>query len=207
MWDFYYAPQTISLASHIALLDAGADFRPHRLDFSTQEHQKGAYAALNPKLRVPTLVTPDGTLTETPAILTFIAQKFPQAALVPLDPFDFAKVQEFCSYIASTLHVAHAHRMRGHRWVDPANTAAIQAMQDKVPEAVTAAFQHIENTARFGPFVMGDTYTIADPYLYTVAQWIKSDGVAPGALPKVEAHFAMMGPRDTVQAARATQAA
>ena len=97
MWDFYYAPETISLASHIALLDAGAEFTLHRLDFSKAEHTKGAYAKVNPKLRVPTLVTPDGALTETPAILAFVAQSFPETALAPTDPFAFAKLQEFNS--------------------------------------------------------------------------------------------------------------
>ena len=205
MWDFYFAPETISLASHIALLDAGADFNLHRLDLAAREHQTGDYAKLNPKLRVPTLVTSQGVLTETPAILAFIAQSFPKAELAPLDPFKFAKLQEFCAYIAATVHVAHAHRMRGHRWVDPANIAAIDAMKAKVPESVTAAFMHIEETANFRPFVMGDAYTIADPYLFTVSRWLNSDGVLPGALPKIEAHREMMKGRAKVQQAMVAQ--
>jgi len=205
MWDFYYAPETISLASHIALLDAGAKIRLHRLDLSAREHQIGDYAKLNPKLRVPTLVTPDGALTETPAILAFIAQSFPDAQLAPTEPYKFAKLLEFCAYIASTVHVAHAHRMRGHRWVDSANTEAIDAMKAKVPDSVTTAFKHIEDSAIFAPFVMGDTYTVADPYLFTVSRWLKSDGVVPGALPKIETHREMMLQRATVQQAMAAQ--
>ena len=206
MWDFYYAQHTISLATHIALLDAGAEFRAHRLDLATKEHQQGDYLKLNPKARVPALVTPDGILTETPAMLAFVAQSHPNADLAPLDdPFAFAKLQEFCSYIASTLHVNHAHRMRGYRWVEPSNLDAMKAMQAKVPETMNASFQFIEQNYLTGPFVMGERYSIADPYLFTVSQWGKADGVDPTAIPKVMAHYAMMKERQTVQKARAEQ--
>ena len=64
------------------------------------------------------------------------------ARLAPLeDPFGFAQVQAFNSYLCSSLHVAHAHRMRGHRWVDADDTASIAAMQRKVPESVGGAFE------------------------------------------------------------------
>ncbi len=207
MWDFFYEWETISLASHIALLDAGVDLRLHRLDIAGGAHQGGAYLVLNPKGRVPTLVTPSGSLTETPAILAYIAQTHPEAGLAPTDPYEFARLQEFCSYIASTLHVAHAHRMRGHRWVDPANTEAINAMRAKIPESVGAAFAYVEDTYLRGPYVMGDTYSIADPYLFTVSRWIDGDGVDPAPLPKVLAHRAMMLTRATVQKALADQMA
>ena len=206
MWDFYYAQHTISLATHIALLDAGAKFRAHRLDMATKEHQQPEYLKVNPKARVPALVTENGILTETPAMLAFVAQSFPKAELAPLDdPFAFAKLQEFCSYIASTLHVNHAHRMRGYRWVDPSNLDAMKAMQDKVPETMNGSFAYVEEMYLNGPFVMGDRYSIADPYLFTVTQWGKADGVDFDAIPKVAAHYAMMRERETVKAARSEQ--
>ncbi len=75
------------------------------------------YLAINPKGRVPSLVTDQGVLTETPAMLAFIAQSFPAAKLAPLDDaFAFAKMQAFNSYLCSTVHVAHAHKGRGPRW-------------------------------------------------------------------------------------------
>ncbi|WP_163364217.1 glutathione S-transferase family protein, partial [Klebsiella aerogenes] len=74
------------------------------------------YLAVNAKARVPSLVTPRGVLTESPAILAYIAQSYPAAKLAPLDdPFAFAEAQAFNSYICSTLHINHAHRMRGTR--------------------------------------------------------------------------------------------
>lgn len=199
-FQFYYAQETISLASHIALLDAGADFTLHRLSIASKEHASGEYLNVNPKGRVPALVTPSGILTETPAILAFIAQAFPSASLAPVDDvFNFAKLQEFNSYIASTLHVAHAHRMRGHRWVDDENAKI--AMQKKVPETVAAGFSFIQENYLDGPFVFGDTYTIADPYLFTVAQWMEGDGVDPAGFPKIMAHRQMMLTRSSVQQA------
>jgi len=142
MIKLFYASDTCSLASHIALEDAGADYSTARISFANDEQRKPEYLAINPKGRAPALVTDKGVLTETPAILAFIAQSFPQARLAPLDDaFRFAEVQAFNSYLCSTLHVAHAHRMRGNRWAD--DPAAIAAMQRKVPESVTPCYQLI----------------------------------------------------------------
>ena len=95
MFKLYYAPGTCALASHIALEEAGASYTAERLDFKNNQQTSPQYLAINPKGRVPALVTDRGTLTETPAILAFIAQSFPQARLVPDDPFAFAQAQSF----------------------------------------------------------------------------------------------------------------
>ena len=117
MYKLYYAPGTCALASHIALEEAGAAYTAERLDFKANQQNSPEYLAINPKGRVPSLVTDRGILTETPAMLAFIAQTFPQAKLAPLDdPFAFAQVQAFNSYLCSTVHVAHAHKGRGYRW-------------------------------------------------------------------------------------------
>ena len=198
MFTLFYAPHTCSLASHIALKDAGAEFVLKRVDFKTTEQQSAAYMKFNPKARVPTLVTPRGILSETPAMLAFIAQSYPAARLAPLeDPFAFAQMQAFNSYLCSTVHVAHAHRMRGYRWADDA--AAIAAMQKKVPQSVGACFELIEREMLKGPWVMGDAYTIADPYLFTLAQWLEADGVDVSRIPRVMEHRARilaLFPRD-----------
>src|SRR5579864_9509826 len=117
MMKLYFAPHTCALASHIALEEAGADYSTVRINFATEEQRSPEYLAINPKARVPSLVTDRGILTETPAMLAFIAQSFPKSRLAPLDDaFAFAQVQSFNSYLCSTVHVAHAHRMRGARW-------------------------------------------------------------------------------------------
>ncbi len=206
MIKLFYASDTCSLASHIALEDAGADYSTARISFAGDEQRKPEYLAINPKGRAPALVTDKGVLTETPAILAFIAQSFPQARLAPLDdPFRFAGVQAFNSYLCSTLHVAHAHRMRGNRWAD--DPAAIAAMQRKVPESVASCYQLIEEKMLGGPWVMGETYTICDPYLFTMAQWLEQDGVDPSRFPKVIDHRRRMSERPTVQKAIAEELA
>ncbi len=192
MIKLFYASDTCSLASHIALEDAGADYSTARISFANDEQRK--------------LVTDKGVLTETPAILAFIAQSFPQARLAPLDdPFRFAEVQAFNSYLCSTLHVAHAHRMRGNRWAD--DPAAIAAMQRKVPESVASCYQLIEEKMLGGPWVMGETYTICDPYLFTMAQWLEQDGVDPSRFPKVIDHRRRMSERPAVRKAIAEELA
>ena len=198
MLIFYYAPDTCALASHIALEDAGAEYRLRRIDFDKEEQRGPDYLAINPKGRVPALVAARGVLTETPAMLAYVAQSYPAAQLAPLnDPFAFGQLQAFNSYICSTLHVAHAHRMRGYRWAD--EPEAIAAMQRKVPDSVSACYAYIEEQAFVGPFVRGENYTIADPYLFTVAQWMEADGVDPAQFPKVAAHREMMRRRRSVQ--------
>lgn len=204
MLTLYYAPNTCSLASHIALVEAAATYALKLVDFGKTEQREPAYLKVNPKARVPSLVTPRGILTETPAMLAFIAQSFPAAKLAPLeDAFAFAEVQAFNSYLCSTVHVAHAHRMRGHRWVD--DPAAIVAMQRKVPELVAACFALIEQHMLKGPWVIGATYTISDPYLFTLAQWLESDGVDPARFPKVAAHRQRMSERTAVRKALAEE--
>jgi glutathione S-transferase len=206
MIKLFYAPDTCSLASHIALEDAAADYSSLRIDFATDGQRKLEYLAINPKGRVPSLLTGKGVLTETPAILAFIAQSFPQARLAPSDdPFAIAEVQAFNSYLCATLHVAHSHRMRGNRWADDA--AAIAAMQRKVPESVGACYDLIERKMLTGPWVMGETYTICDPYLFTMAQWLEQDGVDPSRFPKVVAHRRRMSERPQVQKAIAEELA
>ena len=200
MLTLFYAPNTCSLASHIALEEAGAAFEARRLNFAEGDQRKPDYLKVNPKGRVPALITGHGILTETPAILAYIAQAYPEANLAPLeDPFKFAQIQAFNSYLCSTVHVAHAHRLRGSRWSD--DPAAIESMKLKVSQNMGDCFNIIEREYFKGPWVMGEAYTICDPYLYTVATWLESDGVDPARFPKVLGHRNRMAERAAVKKA------
>lgn len=180
----YYAPLSCAVASHIALETAGAKYEARRLDFRTNEQRSPAYLAVNPKGRVPALVTDRGVITETPAILAYIAQTHPHANLAPLnDPYQFAQLQAFNSYLCATVHVAHAHRIRGTRWAD--DDAAIASMKKKVPQNMADCFSLIENEMFTGPFVFGETYTISDIYLYTLSTWLEGDCVDIRLFPKI----------------------
>jgi glutathione S-transferase len=151
---------------------------------------------------VPALVTDRGILTETPAMLVYVAQSFPASDLALMnDPFTFAQVQSFNSFLCSHLHVAHAHRMRGYRWVDADDRHSIAALQRKVPQSVGESFAMVEREMLKGPWVMGERYTICDPYLFTLAQWLEADGVDPTTIPRVIDHRRRMAERSTVKKA------
>ena len=204
MLKLFYAPGSCALASHIALEEAGADYVAHRMDLRAGDQRKPDYLAVNPKGRVPALVTDRGILTENPAILAFVAQSFPQANLAPLDdPFAFAQAQSFNSYLCATVHVAHAHGRRGYRWAD--HETSFEDMRRKVPETVGACFDLIEREMFKGPWVMGEGYSICDAYLFTLAEWLESDGLDPTRFPKVLDHRTRMYERPAVKRALAAE--
>jgi glutathione S-transferase len=203
MLKLYYAPGTCALASHIALEEAGATYETVRLNFKTEDQKKPDYLKINPKARVPSLVTDQGVLTETPAILYYIAQTHPAAKLAPSDPYLLAKAQAFNTYLCSTVHVAHAHRVRGYRWVD--DEASIKAMQKKVPQTVSECFALIEREMFAGPWVMGQDFSICDGYLFTLTQWLDGDGVDVTKTPKIADHFKRMNERPAVKKAVAEE--
>ncbi len=199
----YYTPGTCAQAVRIALEEAGAEYQLVRVDFAAGQQRTPEYLAVNPKGRVPALVTPHGTLTETSALLAYIAQCFTAAQLAPADAHGFARMQEFHSYLATTVHVAHAHRPRASRWAD--EPEAIAAIQRKVPQNMTECFDLIERHyfagADQGPWVMGGQYTVADGYLFTIGTWLEGDGVDIARFPKVCAHAQRMRERPAVQRA------
>ena len=200
---FYMTPGSCTTGIHILLEELELPFEVTIVNLQAGDHRKPAYLAINPKARVPALVTEQGVLTETPALLAYVAQRFPQAGLAPFDDaFAFARVQAFNSYLCATLHVAHSHRMRGYRWAD--EPEAIAAMQRKVPDSVGQCFAVVERELA-GPWVMGDRYTICDPYLFTLAQWMEADGVDTSRFPNVIAHRARCAARPAVQRALAEE--
>ncbi|RAK66476.1 glutathione S-transferase family protein [Phenylobacterium kunshanense] len=205
MIKLFYSPGSCSRASHIALEEAGATYEAVRVDTARGDQRKPEYLAVNPKGRVPALVTDRGVLTETPAILAWIAQVFPETGLAPTDPWEFAQAQSFNSYLASTVHVAHAHGRRGSRWAD--DDASFADMRRKVPETMAACARLIEDEMLKGPWVLGDRFSVCDGYLFTVAGWLEGDGVDIKRFPKLHAHFELVRGRDAVRKVLAAEAA
>ena len=198
MISLYYSPNSCALASHILLEEVGANYSVIEINFNKNEQRKSNYLSVNAKGRVPALLTEEGVLTETPAILLYIAQKYPQKKMAPLNNiYQLAKAQELNSYLCSTAHVAHAHLSRGSRWAD--DPAAIAAMTAKVPETVGACFSFLESGMSDSPWVLGDDYSICDPYLFTVTRWLKRDGVDRKNFPRIDAHYRRMKDRIAVR--------
>lgn len=204
MLKLFYAPNTCALASHIALEQAGADYEAVRVDFAGTEQQGRDYLKINPKGRVPALVTGQGVLTETPAILMYVARSFPGAALAPLnDAFELARAESFNSYLCSTVHVAHAHGMRGYRWADEPSSFA--DMKRKLPQSVADTFTLIEDDLLTGPWVMGAEPGVCDMYLFTVSRWLENDKVDLARFPRVLEHRARMAELPAAQRALAQE--
>lgn len=199
--QLYYAPGTISVAVAIALEEAGLDYEAIKIDFANKEQTSPAYAQINPKSRVPALAVDGGILTETGALLDYIADIAPDADLRPTDPVLLARMREVMYYLASTMHVNHAHKMRGSRWAS--KTSSYKDMQAKVPQTMADSCAHLSQYGLRGPFVLGDRLSLADCYLYVVCTWLQGDGVTLADFPKIQSFMAAMEQRDSVRAVSA----
>ena len=197
MLTFYYAKNSAAYAPHILLEDVCAEYKAIKLDFSKKEQLSKAYLKINPKGRVPSLITEHGILTETPAILTYVAQIHPASRMIPETAFEFAVAQAFNCYISSTVHVAHAHKHRGYRWAD--DVSAHEHMRAKVHQNMSECATVIEENFLSEPWVLGKRYTICDPYLALVSRWLKDDGVDLSQFPKIYAHDQAMRERPSMQ--------
>jgi glutathione S-transferase len=194
MLKLFYSKGSCALASRIALEDAGADYELVKVDLAAGQQRSEDYLKVNPKGRVPALVTDKGVLTETPAILAYIAHTFPAARLD--DAYEFARLQAFNSYLCSTVHVNHAHARRGARWAN--EQSSFDDMKSKVRETMAGAMKLIELDYFEGPWVMGEQYTVADAYLFTIEGWLKGDGVDIADFPALDDHCQRMSARESV---------
>lgn len=198
MLKLFYGPNTCALAPHIALNEAGADFDLVKVDTQKGEQRAPEYLAINPKSRVPALVTDRGILTEVPVLLAYIARTFPAADLAPSDSFAFFQMQSFNLYLASTIHITFAHLFRPERFAD--SDAAKTDMKAKVTAHLATQLGLVEEQLSDGrEWVHGARYTLSDPYLYVFARWLEREGaggIAP--FPSLAAHRARMQARPAV---------
>jgi glutathione S-transferase len=198
MLKLFYAPNACSLAPHIALNEAGADYEAVKVDTMNGEQRSTAYLAINPKARVPSLVTDRGILTEVPVLLAYIARTSPKAELAPAESFEFFQMQSLNTYLASTIHITFAHIFRPERYAD--SDAAKADMRAKGAKNLIDQFQLVEEMLADGrEWIHGAQYTVSDPYLYVFARWFERDGVGSIApLPRIAAHRARMQKRGAV---------
>ncbi|WP_174263625.1 glutathione S-transferase family protein [Hyphomicrobium sp. CS1BSMeth3] len=178
MLTLYFAPGASSMAPQIALREIGVPFEARPISFARKENRAPAYLALNPEGKVPTLLIDGRPLTEVAAILFYLARRFPEAGLLPLNNSEAeAQVISWMSFIAATIHPA---RRRG---LDHARM--VYALADK----------------RLGdqPWAVG-TYSIADIHLFRLYwRFFNSLHPAPGEFPGLDAHYARMMARPAVQ--------
>ena len=197
MLTLYYAKNSCAFAPHVVLEDAKADYQTVQVNLENGEQNSEEYKKINMKQRVPALKTPNGILTETPAIMTYIAKEYPHMNLVPRDNYCFAEMQSFNLYLASTVHVAHAHKHRGTRWATDKN--ALNHMTSRVTKTMANCGEFIERYLIKEPWVLGEQYTICDPYLAVVTRWLTDDGVELSKFPKLQKHSLLINSRNSMK--------
>ncbi|KAI5914867.1 glutathione transferase GstA [Thauera sp. 2A1] len=190
----YYSPGACSLSPHIVLREAGADFTLVRVDLKAKKLEDGSdYLAVNPKGYVPALQLDNGELlTEGPAIIQYIADQHPAAGLAPAPgTLDRARLQEWLNMIATELHKSFTPMFRGAG--DEWKNAALDNIRRR--------FDFVAQRLTTHPFLMGERFSVADAYLFTVLSWTGFVKIDMSPWPALQAFSQRVGERPAVQAA------
>ncbi len=187
----YYSPGACSLAPHIVLREAGANFSLVRVNLATHCLDDGAdYTTIAPKGQVPVLELPDGTrISEGPVVSQFIADQLKATALLP-EPGTLARIRvlEWANYLTSEIHKSFTPIF--HRQVDAASIDRLKALLKKKLAFLDA---HLHGRT----YLTGESFTIADAYLFVLARW--ADPIALGIADLV--HLAAFQARVSARAA------
>lgn len=191
----YYLPGACSLASFIALLEGGQKFEHAAVDRATRKTSDGEdFAKINPKGYVPALKLDNGeVLTENVALLTYIGDLNPAAKLIPASGIERYRVMEWLSYVNGEVHKNFGHLF---------NPVTPEAMKAIAKEYIDKRLAFIEQRLGDKSFLTGETFTVADAYLYVVLSWRGHVGVNIDKFPKLVAFFNRVAARPSVKASR-----
>lgn len=190
----YYSPGACSLSPHIVLREAGLDFQPVRVDLKTKKTAEGAdFMAINPKGYVPALELENGELlTEGPAIIQYVADLKPEQGLAPTPgTLARARLQEWLNLIATELHKGFTPLFRGGS--DDWKKAALDNIHRR--------FAFIDAHLAERSFLLGEQFSVADAYLFTVLSWTRFVNIDMTPYPALQAYAARVGARPAVQEA------
>lgn len=195
----YYSPGACSLATHIVLRELGLPFQLERVDTATGRTETGAdFRRINPKGYVAALELDDGQiLTESAALLQYLADLQPEAGLVPEGGLARARLQEQLNFTSSELHKAFGPLF------DPATSpedrrAAVARVSDRLNH-----YEALLSDER--PFLLGQTYSVADAHLFVVAGWAVPCGFDLDRWPRLKDHGSRIALRPAVRAAMAAE--
>jgi glutathione S-transferase len=191
----YYSPGACSLSPHIVLNEAGVPYTAEKVDLKTKKTETGAdYTAVNSKGAVPALVLDDGhVLTEGSAIVQYIADQKPESGLAPrAGTFERYRLMELLNYIASEVHKNFSPLF---------NPKASADWRAGAVAALEAKFTWLSGFLGEKNFLLGDTFSVADAYLFTVLNWTGKLGIDLAKWPKLAAYVARVAARPKVQAA------
>ena len=200
----YYSPGACSLASHIALEEAGAVYEPVLTKLSDGAQRTPEFLRLNPKGRVPVLADGDFVVTENPAILRYVARAHPAVRLWPDDPREEARCAEWLAWCSSGIHVTYAHTRRPERYAD--DEAAKAEVVRKGYAASRSVWEAVEAklAASGSAWAAGSGYSVADPYVFLFWLWGRSPALGYDMardFPAWTEHAGRMGERPAVRAA------
>ncbi len=191
----YYAPAACSLSPHIVLREAGLPFELVRVSTKSHKTQDGGdFYAINPKGYVPVLEWDDGErLTEGPAIVQWIADQAPTSKLAPpAGTRERSRLQEWLGFINSELHKGYGP-LFNPAYPDEAKALARAALEKR--------FAWVDTQLTGKSFLLGEQFTVADAYLFTVASWGAYVALDIQQWPQLAAFYARVAERPAVQAA------
>jgi glutathione S-transferase len=197
----YFTPGTCSLAAHIALREAGLDFDLVRVDIRQRKLADGSdFTAINPKGYVPVLELDDGVcLTEVPAIVQYIADRMPESGLAPRPcTLERYQLQEWLGFISSELHKAFIPLFK------PDTPARVQAAPQRRTSPLGLATLPLRLKDK--NYLLGEQFTVADSYLFTVLGWGSAVDIDIGQWPTLRAFQERIGQRQSVRDALAAEA-
>jgi glutathione S-transferase len=200
MRTLYYSPGACSLAAHIVLEEIGEPFDAREVRIREGEHLRADYLAINPLGRVPTLMDGEFTLSESPAILTYLAHKHPGSGLIDWQNDEsVGRTLQLLSFFASSVHVAFAQVWRSARY---ANTEASRSEIVDVGKAtVESYFQELEDLASNDSWLVARQFSIADPYMLVFYRWGELIGLEMNKYAHWSGHKDRMLERTSVQRA------
>lgn len=167
----YYSPKACSLASHIALEESGLPYRAIDVNIRANENKRPEYLALNPSGTVPALGIDDVILTESQAILTYVADLVPDRKLLPrVGSLARAKAHQWMNLVSSSLHVAYRAIFRPQAYAGT-SPAGIDAVREQGHANLASTLALIEKRLGGAPYAMGDSFTVVDAYLFVFYLW------------------------------------
>ena len=198
--DLYFSPLACSMATRIALYEAGAEAGFIQVDGKTKRTREGAdYLAINPLGLVPALRTDDGeVLTENAAILQYVADRFPDARLAPSAGMARARLQQWLSFIGTELHKA--------LFVPLLDRKAPDAMKAYTQEKGQSRLVYLDNYLAGRDHVL-EQFSVADGYLFTVLNWHIATPVDLARWPAVKDYHTRMRERPSIARALAEERA
>jgi glutathione S-transferase len=198
MLELFYSPGACSLASHIALHEAGARFELRRFAIAEGKHKSEEYLAINPRARIPALRDGDWVLVENPAILTYIARRFPQSGLLPRDERHAASCESLLAYFSSSVHIAFAQFFRPDRFIDDIDI--FPKIKAKALTALREHFAHINDLLK-NEWMLECGFSLADLYPLIFYRWAVRIGIDTSSYENWSRHVARMLARPAVRRA------